>query len=261
MKKQILTAMAAATLLAALVPAALAQNIAIVNGKPVPKARMDALAEQMARSGRQVPPEMAAQLKEEIIAREIFVQAAQARGMDASEDYKNQMELARQSILIRELFTDYQKKNPVTDEEIKAEYDKFAAANSGKEYRARHILVEKEADAKAIIAQLKKGAKFEAIAKKESKDPGSGANGGQLDWAAPGSYVKEFSDALVALGKGKTTETPVKSQFGYHVIRLDDVRDTALPKLEEVKPQIAQQLQQQKMTKFQEDLRSKAKVE
>jgi peptidyl-prolyl cis-trans isomerase C len=239
----------------------LAQNIAIVNGKPVPKARMDALAEQMARSGRQVPPEMAAQLKEEIIAREIFVQAAQARGMDASEDYKNQMELARQSILIRELFTDYQKKNPVTDEEIKAEYDKFAAANSGKEYRARHILVEKEADAKAIIAQLKKGAKFEAIAKKESKDPGSGANGGQLDWAAPGSYVKEFSDALVALSKGKTTETPVKSQFGYHVIRLDDVRDTALPKLEEVKPQIAQQLQQQKMTKFQEDLRSKAKVE
>ena len=261
MKKQILTAMAAATLLAALVPAAWAQNIAIVNGKPVPKARMDALAEQMARSGRQVPPEMAAQLKEEIIAREIFVQAAQARGMDASEDYKNQMELARQSILIRELFTDYQKKNPVTDEEIKAEYDKFAAANSGKEYRARHILVEKQADAKAIIAQLKKGAKFEAIAKKESKDPGSGANGGQLDWAAPGSYVKEFSDALVALGKGKTTETPVKSQFGYHVIRLDDVRDTALPKLEEVKPQIAQQLQQQKMTKFQEDLRSKAKVE
>jgi peptidyl-prolyl cis-trans isomerase C len=261
MKKQILTAMAAATLLAALVPAAWAQNIAIVNGKPVPKARMDALAEQMARSGRQVPPEMAAQLKEEIIAREIFVQAAQARGMDASEDYKNQMELARQSILIRELFTDYQKKNPVTDEEIKAEYDKFAAANSGKEYRARHILVEKEADAKAIIAQLKKGAKFEAIAKKESKDPGSGANGGQLDWAAPGSYVKEFSDALVALSKGKTTETPVKSQFGYHVIRLDDVRDTALPKLEEVKPQIAQQLQQQKMTKFQEDLRSKAKVE
>lgn len=261
MKKQILTALATATLLAAFVPAALAQNIAIVNGKPVPKSRMDALAEQMARSGRQVPPEMAAQLKEEVIAREIFVQAAQARGMDASDEYKNQMELARQSILIRELFTDFQKKNPVTDEEIKAEYDKFAAANSGKEYRARHILVEKESEAKAIIAQLKKGAKFEAIAKKESKDPGSGANGGQLDWAAPGSYVKEFSDALVALGKGKTTETPVKSQFGYHVIRLEDVRDTALPKLEEVKPQVAQQLQQQKMTKFQEDLRAKAKIE
>ena len=261
MKKQIFSAIAAATLLAALVPAAMAQNIAIVNGKAVPKSRMDALAQQMARAGRQIPPEMQAQLKEEVVAREIFVQEAQARGFDATEDYKNQMELARESILIRELFADYQKKNPVTDADVKAEFDKFAAANAGKEYRARHILVEKEEDAKSIIAQLKKGAKFDVIAKKQSKDPGSGANGGDLDWAAPGNYVKEFSEALVALGKGKTTETPVKTQFGYHVIRLDDVRDAQLPKFDDVKPQIAQQLQQQKMTKFQEELRSKAKIE
>jgi peptidyl-prolyl cis-trans isomerase C len=204
---------------------------------------------------------MQGQLKEEIIAREIFVQEAQARGLDATEEYKNQLELTRQSILIRELFADYQAKNPVTDEEIKAEYDKFASANAGKEYRARHILVEKEDQAKAIIAKLKKGAKFEDIAKKESKDPGSGANGGDLDWANPANYVKEFSDALVALSKGKTTETPVKTQFGYHIIRLDDVREAQLPKLDDVKPQIAQQLQQQKMSKFQEDLRAKAKVE
>jgi peptidyl-prolyl cis-trans isomerase C len=261
MKKKILTAIAAATLLAALAPAALAQNIAIVNGKPVPKSRMDALAQQMARAGRQIPPEMQGQLKEEVIAREIFVQEAQARGFDATDDYKNQMELSRQSILIRELFADYQKNNPVTDAEVKAEYDKFAAANAGKEYRARHILVEKEDEAKAIIAQLKKGAKFDAIAKKQSKDPGSGANGGDLDWAAPSNYVKEFAEALTALGKGKTTETPVKTQFGYHVIRLEDVRDAQLPKFDDVKPQIAQQLQQQKMSKFQEELRAKAKVE
>ncbi|MDE2416300.1 MAG: peptidylprolyl isomerase [Burkholderiales bacterium] len=261
MKKQILTAIATATLLAALVPAALAQNIAIVNGKPVPKARMDALAQQMARAGRQIPPEMQGQLKEEVIAREIFVQEAQARGFDATDDFKNQMELARQSILIRELFSDFQKKNPVTDAEVQAEYDKFAAANAGKEYRARHILVEKEDEAKAIIAQLKKGAKFDVIAKKQSKDPGSAAKGGDLDWAAPSNYVKEFSEALTALGKGKTTETPVKTQFGYHVIRLDDVRDAQLPKLDDVKPQITQQLQQQKMSKFQEELRAKAKVE
>ncbi|MFY8043391.1 MAG: peptidylprolyl isomerase, partial [Rhodoferax sp.] len=212
-------------------------------------------------SGRPVTPEMQGQLKEEIIAREIFVQEAQARGLDATDDYKNQMELTRQSILIRELFTDFQKKNPVTDEEIKAEYDKFAATNAGKEYRARHILVEKEDQAKAIIARLKKGGKFEDIAKKESKDPGSGANGGDLDWASPGNYVKEFADALLTLTKGKTTETPVKTQFGYHIIRLEDVRDPQLPKLEDVKPQIAQQLTQQKLGKFQEDLRSKAKVE
>ena len=149
----------------------------------------------------------------------------------------------------------------MTDAEVKAEYDKFAAANAGKEYRARHILVEKEDEAKAIIAQLKKGAKFDAIAKKQSKDPGSGANGGDLDWATPSNYVKEFAEALTALTKGKTTETPVKTQFGYHVIRLEDVRDAQLPKFEDVKPQIAQQLQQQKMTKFQEELRAKAKIE
>ncbi|MEY4736344.1 MAG: hypothetical protein RL302_663 [Pseudomonadota bacterium] len=261
MKKQLLTAIAAAALLAALVPAALAQNIAIVNGKPVPKARMEALAQQMARAGRQIPPEMQAQLKEEVIAREIFVQEAQARGMDATDDYKNQMELARQSILIRDLFAEFQKNNPVTDADVKAEYDKFAAANAGKEYRARHILVEKESEALAIIAQLKKGGKFDAIAKKQSKDPGSGANGGDLDWAAPSNYVKEFADALTGLTKGKTTETPVKTQFGYHVIRLEDVRDAQLPKFDDVKPQISQQLQQQKMTKYQEELRSKAKIE
>jgi peptidyl-prolyl cis-trans isomerase C len=239
----------------------MAQNIAIVNGKAVPKSRVDALAEQVKRSGRPVTPEMQGQLKEEIIAREIFVQEAQARGLDATDDYKNQLELTRQSILIRELFADFQKKSPVTDEEIKAEYDKFASANAGKEYRARHILVEKEDQAKAIIAKLKKGAKFEDIAKKESKDPGSGANGGDLDWANPSNYVKEFSEALVALAKGKTTETPVKTQFGYHIIRLEDIRESQLPKLEDVKPQIAQQLTQQKMSKFQEDLRAKAKVE
>jgi peptidyl-prolyl cis-trans isomerase C len=260
MKKYILSAVTAATLLA-VAPALWAQNIAIVNGKAVPKSRIDALAKQVERSGRQITPEMQGQLKEEIIAREIFVQEAQARGLDATEEYKNQLELTRQSILIRELFADYQAKNPVTDEEIKAEYDKFAAANASKEYRARHILVEKEDQAKAIIAKLKKGAKFEDIAKKESKDPGSGANGGDLDWANPANYVKEFSDALVSLSKGKTTETPVKTQFGYHIIRLDDVREAQLPKLDDVKPQIAQQLQQQKMSKFQEDLRAKAKVE
>ncbi len=182
-------------------------------------------------------------------------------GLDTSEDFKTQMDLARQTILIRELFGNYQKTHAVTDEEIKAEYDKFASANSAKEYRARHILVEKEADAKAIIAQLKKGGKFDEIAKKSSKDPGSGAKGGDLDWAPAGNYVAEFSTALTALTKGKMTETPVKSQFGYHVIRLDDVRDAQLPKLEDVKPQVSQQLQQQKLAKYQDELRAKAKVE
>jgi peptidyl-prolyl cis-trans isomerase C len=258
MNKQILTALAAALLLASAAPAALAQNVAIVNGKAVPTARAETLGQQMTRSGRPMSPE---QLKDAVIVREIFMQEAQARGLDATDEYKAQLELTRQSILINELFADFQKKNPVTDADVQAEYDKFVAANSGKEYRARHILVETEKEAKSIIAQLKKGGKFDAIAKKSSKDPGSGANGGDLDWANPSSYVKEFSEALVALEKGKTTETPVKTQFGYHIIRLEDTRAAQLPKLEDVKPQIAQQLTQQKMAKFQEDLRSKAKIE
>ncbi|MEY4443516.1 MAG: hypothetical protein RL442_2516, partial [Pseudomonadota bacterium] len=171
------------------------------------------------------------------------------------------LELARQTILIRELFADFQKSNPVTDADIKAEYDKFVAANGGKEYRARHILVEKEEQAKAILASLKKGGKFEDIAKKQSKDPGSGANGGDLDWASAGNFVKEFSDAMVALKKGQVTDAPVKSQFGFHIIRLDDVREAQLPKLDDVKAQISQQLQQAKMGTFQQELRAKARIE
>jgi peptidyl-prolyl cis-trans isomerase C len=261
MQVKLLSTVAAAALLCTLSTQALAQNVAIVNGKAIPTARVEALSQQVARSGRQVTPEVQAQIKEEVIAREIFMQEAQKQGLEASADYKSQMEMARQTILIRELFMTYQKNNVVTDAEVKAEYDKFAAANGGKEYRARHILVEKEDAAKAIIAQLKKGGKFEDIAKKSSKDPGSGANGGDLDWAAPSNYVAEFSEALLALSKGKTTETPVKTQFGYHIIRLDDIRDAQLPKFEDVKPQITEQLTQQKLAKFQEDLRAKAKIE
>ena len=149
----------------------------------------------------------------------------------------------------------------MTEADIKAEFDKFVSANSGKEYRARHILVEKEDQAKAIIASIKKGQKFEEIAKKQSKDPGSGANGGDLDWASPGNFVKEFSEAMMALKKGQMTENAVKTQFGYHIIRLDDVREAQLPKFDDVKPQIAQQLTQTKMNNYQQDLRSKAKVE
>ena len=261
MKKQLLAGLVSAAMLVAVAPVANAQNVAIVNGKAVPKARLDALAAQMAKAGRAVPPEQQGQLRDAVIAREVFLQEAQLRGLEGSQDFKEQMELTRQTILINELFADFQKRNPVSDADLKAEYEKAVAANSGKEFKARHILVEKEDEAKAIIAQLKKGGKFEDIAKKSSKDPGSGANGGDLDWAAAGNYVKEFSDALAALQKGKMTEVPVKTQFGYHIIRLDDVREAQFPKFDDVKPQIAQQLQQQKLAKYQDDLRAKAKID
>ena len=261
MKNNLLHAMAAAALIAVAPVGAFAQNAAIVNGKPIPKARMDTLAQQLASAGRPVTPEMQGQLREEVIAREVFMQEAAKQGLDKTDDYKNQLELARQAILIRQLFENYRKTNAVSDADVKAEYDKFVAANSGKEYKARHILVETEDQAKKALADLKKGQKFEDLAKKLSKDPGSGAKGGDLDWASPASFVPEFSEALIKLKKGETTPEPVKSQFGYHIIRVDDIRQAELPKFDDVKPQIAQQLSQQKLQKYQEELRAKAKVE
>ncbi len=240
---------------------ALAQNIATVNGKPVPKARVDTLLQQAQRAGQQVGPEMQQQARDQVVLREIFVQEAEKRGVPATADYKAQMELARQSILIRELFDDYRKKNPISDAEAQVEYDKFKAQSTGTEYRARHILVDKEEDAKALIAQLKAGAKFEDLAKKNSKDTGSGENGGDLDFAKPDSYVAEFGQAMVKLKKGEMTETPVKTQFGYHIIRLDDTREAAFPPFDDVKAQLKQRLEQAKMQGYQEELRAKAKTD
>ena len=261
MKKQVLIATALASLLSLGTSAALAQNVAIVNGKAVPKARLEALSQQFQSTGRPITPEVQDQMRQHLIALEVFSQEADKLGLSSSDDFKAQMELARQNVLANQLIKDFEKKNAITDDLLKAEYDKFAAANGGKEIKARHILVEKEADAVAIIASLKKGGKFDDIAKKRSKDTGSGAKGGDLDWANPTSYVPEFSAALLKLNKGQLTDTPVKTQFGYHVIRLDDTRDIKLPGFDEVKPQIADQMKQDRRGNFQRDLLGKAKVE
>ena len=261
MKKQVLIASALFSLLSLGTTAALAQNIAIVNGKAVPKARMDSLSLQFQSSGRTITPEVQEQMRQHLIALEVFTQEADKLGLSSSDEFKAQMELARQTVLANQLIKEFEKKNAITDELLKAEYDKFAAANGGKEIKARHILVDKEADATAIIASLKKGAKFEEIAKKRSKDTGSGAKGGDLDWANPSSYVPEFSAALQALKKGQLTDKAVKTQFGFHVIRVDDVRDIKLPTFDEVKPQIADQMKQDKRGTYQRDLLGKAKVE
>ena len=254
-----------ATLLLAMALAggASAQNVAIVNGKAVPKARLDLLMQQATRGGQQpVTPELEARARDEVVLREVFAQEAEKRGIAATPDYRNQMELARQTILIRELFADYQKKNPATDAEAKAEYDKFKAqGGSGTEYRARHILVEKEDEAKGLIAQIKAGAKFDELAKKHSTDKGSGENGGDLDFAKPESYVPEFGGALTKLKKGEMTDVAVKSQFGYHIIRLEDTREAQFPGFDDVKGQLKQRIEQARMQQFQEDLRTKAKTD
>jgi len=261
MKKQVLSASALLSLLSLGTTAALAQNIAIVNGKAVPKARMDSLSLQFQSTGRPITPEVQEQMRQHLIALEVFTQEADKLGLSSSDEFKAQMELARQTVLANQLIKEFEKKNAITDELLKAEYDKFAAANGGKEIKARHILVDKEADATAIIASLKKGAKFEDIAKKRSKDTGSGSKGGDLDWANPSSYVPEFSAALQALKKGQLTDKAVKTQFGFHIIRVDDVRDIKLPTFDEVKPQIADQMKQDKRGTYQRDLLGKAKVE
>lgn len=253
---------ATAALVALLLPlAAQAQNIAIVNGKAVPKSRLDTLLTQAQRGGQQVTPEIQQQARDQTVLREIFAQEAEKRGMAASPDFRLQMELARQSLLIRELFEDYKKKNPVSDAAAQVEYDKFKAQATGTEYRASHILVEKEDEAKALIAQIKGGAKFDELAKKHSKDPGSGANGGDLDFAKPDSYVPEFGQAMAKLKKGEMTDAPVKTQFGYHIIRLVDTRDAAFPAFDDVKGQIKQRIEQVQMQRYQDELRSKAKTD
>ncbi|HEY0269134.1 MAG TPA: peptidyl-prolyl cis-trans isomerase [Methyloradius sp.] len=237
-----------------------AQNLAVVNGKAIPSARADAMVKQMVAQGQPDSPQLRDAIKQELINREILMQEAEKEGLANTPEVKTQLEQARQLVLMRTLMGNYIKKNPVTDADIQAEYNKFKAQAGDKEYHVRHILVEKEDEAKAIIAKLKAGSKFEDLAK-QSKDTGSAANGGDLDWATPASFVKPFADAMVALKKGEITETPVHTQFGYHVIQLQDVRPAKVPTLDEVKPQITEALQQQKLQAYQQELRQKSKIQ
>ena len=261
MKKPALSLTTAALLALSFSMPALAQNLAIVNGKAVPKARLDAFIKQMEAMGRPLPPEAQQQVKDEIIAREVLSQEARRQGLEASPEYKSQMELARESVLINMLRTRYMDTHKVTDEQIKAEYDKFVAENGSQEFKARHSVVEKEEEAKALIAQIKGGARFEDLAKAKSKDPGSGANGGDLGWSTPGTFVPEFAQAMSGLKKGQMTDAPVKTQFGYHIIRVDDTRKADMPDLEQLKPQIKQHLEQKGLTDYQEGLRAKARIQ
>lgn len=253
-----------ATLLLALIAVAanpaFAQNVATVNGKAIPAAQMEAAVKQAAAQGQPDSPQLREMIKKSLIGREVLVQEATKQGVAASKEVKDALEQARQDIIIRALLVDYVKKNPVSDAEIKTAYDQFKASKGDKEYHARHILVKTEKEATDIIAKLKGGAKFEELAK-ASQDPGSAANGGDLDWAAPGNYVKPFADAMVALKDGQITEKPVQSQFGYHVIKLEGSRAAKVPALEEIKPQIAESLTQRKVAAYRDQLVAKAKVQ
>ncbi|ANQ84891.1 peptidylprolyl isomerase [Azoarcus olearius] len=237
-----------------------ADAVATVNGTAIPAARSEAMLAEQRAQGAQDNPQLRDAVREELVRREVLSQEAGKKGIDKKADIQAQMDMAKQAVLIRAYLQDYVKNNPVTDAELKKEYDSIKSRMGDKEYKPRHVLVESEEHAKEIIGKLNGGAKFDDLAK-ESRDPGSKDKGGDLGWTTPDRFVKPFSDAMVKLEKGKYTAAPVKSDYGFHVIMLDDVRELKAPPFEEVKPQLQQRLQQQKVEKHILDLRTKAKVQ
>jgi peptidyl-prolyl cis-trans isomerase C len=232
-----------------------------VNGAAIPQARIDLLVKERISQGQPDTPELHKAITEDLVNRELLAQAAVKKGLDKNPDIAVEMDLAKQAILIRAYLQDYAKAHPISDDMVKAEYDKIKAALGDTEYHVRHILVPTEAEAKDIIAQLKKGVKFEKLAKEKSKDAGSKPNGGDLNWITPANVVKPFADAMVKLKKGEYTKEPVQTQFGWHVIKLEDERAVKAPPLEQVKPQLTQRLQKEMIAAAVSELRAKAKIE
>ncbi|MBC3875841.1 peptidylprolyl isomerase [Undibacterium flavidum] len=235
---------------------------ATVNGKPISTKQVDMIMKQQAAQGMPDNPEMRKMIIDNLAMASLVAQEATKKGLDKSGEIAEQLEMMKTNVLAQGFVDDYMKNTPVTDADYKAEYEKIKAATTGNEFSARHILVEKEDEAKAIIAKLKKDVKvFAALAKAQSKDPGSKDKGGELGWFDPRGMVPEFGNAVAKLEKGKFTEEPVKSQYGYHVIILDDSRAKEAPSLDQVKPRLTQQIQQQNLKKFLDGLKEKAKIE
>lgn len=230
-----------------------------VNGQAIPQSVYDTFIAEQKSQGAQDSPELQNAVKEELIRREILAQEAKKKGLDKSAAIQGQIELAKQAVLIRAYLSEHVQAHPVSEAQLKAEYETIKAGLGSTEYKARHILVEKEDEAKAIIAKLDKGEKIADLAK-QSKDPGSKDKGGELGWSVPSSYVKPFADALTKLKKGEYTKAPIKSDFGYHVIQLDDSRPLTPPPFDQVKPQLQQRASQQQVETLVKELRAKAKI-
>jgi len=242
--------------------AAKSPTVATVNGTPITQRTIDMIVQQGAGSGRPDTPESRAAIVDQLALQMVVAQEAVKKGLDKTPEVTEQLDTLRQSVLAGAYVQDFVKTNPVTDDMLKAEYERIKATVTGTEYKARHILVEKEAEAKGIIATLNKNpAAFAKLAAEKSKDPGSKVKGGDLGWFDAKGMVPEFGAALAKLEKGKFTEEPVKTQFGYHVILLEDTRPVEAPPLEAVKPQLSQQLQQQNVRKQLDALKAAAKIE
>ncbi|MCB5362470.1 peptidylprolyl isomerase [Pusillimonas sp. CC-YST705] len=254
--------LATLTLAIAMAAPVYAQNLATVNGKAIPQKQFDELVALLVERGEADTPELRERVKQEMINGAVFVQAAEKAGLDKKADVRQELELARQSILAHALMSDYLEKNPVTDAQVQARYDEIKGAQADRqEYKLRHILVKDEAEAKKLIADIKgKKTTFEAAAKKSSIDPGSGQNGGDLGWGPVTNYVPEFAAAAEKLKKGEMTQEPVQSQFGWHVIEVEDTRALQFPALDSVRPQIEDMLRQQSLAKMRDDLMKSATI-
>ncbi len=233
---------------------------ALVNGVSIPQARVDLRVKVAAQQGQPDTPELRKAIREDLINLEAISQAATKNGVDKQTEIAQQLELARESVLASAYVQDYAKSHPITDEAMKQEYENLKTRVGNKEYKLSHILVETEDDAKKVEAELKKGGKFAKVAKAKSKDPGSADKGGELGWAVPSNFVQPFGEAVVKLNKGQVS-APVQTQYGWHIIKLEDTRELKVPTFEEMKPKIENRLQQQSIQKAIEDLRSKAKIE
>ena len=236
---------------------------ATVNGTPISERQVEQILKQRG-GGHEQPadPEARKALIDNLAMQLILAQESAKKGLDKTQEVTEQLELARQSVLANAFVQDYIKNGDVSEDVLKAEYEKIKTQMAGSEYKARHILVEKETEAKDIIAKLQKNPQaFAALAKEKSKDPGSKGNGGDLGWFDPRGMVPEFGAAVAKLAKGKFTDTPVKSQFGYHVILLEDARDKQFMPMEQIKPRLKQQVQQQNLKKLLDEMKAKAKID
>ena len=243
-------------------PAVKEPAAATVNGIAIAKSRVDMIVQQGLAAGQPDSPEARKGIIEKLAMQTLAADEAIKKGLDKSPEIMAQIDLIRQSVLANAYVQDLIKNSTASDDMLKAEYEKIKAKITGTEYKARHILVEKESDAKDIIAKLKKDpGLFEKLAMEKSKDAGSKVRGGELGWFDLSRMVPEFGSAVSKLEKGAITQEPVKTQFGYHVIQLEDTRPIEAPPFEEVKPQLAQHIQQQNVQKQMEDLKAKAKIE
>ncbi|MFA5983182.1 MAG: peptidylprolyl isomerase [Methylococcaceae bacterium] len=234
-----------------------ADAIASVNGQYISKASLTELEKEVSeRTGQNFPKE---KLIDELVQRELLIQDAKQKQLDKTPEFMARIETLKNSLLSQTSLQNFIKANPVTDEEIKAEYDSKVGAEKGQEYKARHILVKTEDEAKKLIAQLDKGAKFEELATKHSTD--TSAQGGDLGWFSPSQMVAPFSEAVAALENGKYSKTPIQTQFGWHIILREDSRASTPPPFEAVKEQISPYLQRKKIQTMLDGLRKQAQVE